>query len=68
MTDRVNGLYVILEEDIREDDIEVLISAIKLFKKVAAVKKNISTFEASVAEVRAKQELTNKMFEILYGK
>lgn len=68
MTNRISGLYVILEEDMREDDIEVLINAIKLFKKVASVEKNLANFDTVIAEVRARQDLAKKMFDILYDK
>ena len=37
MTDRVKGLYVALERDIRTDDLEVILTAIRMIKGVSGV-------------------------------
>jgi hypothetical protein len=65
MTDRFNTLTVVLDRDIREDDAEVLISAIKMIKGVIGVKGNVSNSETWMAEERAKLELRTKLYEIL---
>jgi hypothetical protein len=65
MTDRFNTLTVVLDRDIREDDAEVLISAIKMIKGIIDVKGNVSSPETWMAEERAKSELRTKLYEIL---
>lgn len=42
MTDRVNALVVVLDKDIRTDDVESLIEAIKHFRGVLSVFNNIA--------------------------
>ena len=37
MTDRVKGVYVAFERDIRVDDVEVIVNAIRMIKGVAGV-------------------------------
>lgn len=66
MTDRVNGLFVVLSTDIREDEIVVLIDAIKLLRGVIAVSTNKVTPEAYLAQERARHELREKLMDVLY--
>jgi hypothetical protein len=37
MTDRYNGIVVIFDEPIREDDLEIWVNAIRIMKKVIKV-------------------------------
>lgn len=66
MTDRYNALTVVLEKDIREDDAEVLVSAIKQLRGVLSVEGNVSTAESHIAHERVRQELAKKLWEVLY--
>ena len=65
MTDRVNSLTVVLEEDMRIDDVQSLIGAIKHFRNVLSVDVNISDIETHIAKSRAKHELQMKLWETL---
>lgn len=66
MTDRYNYLTVALEKDIRSDDAEALISAIKQLRGVLSVEPNVSDPGDWLAESRVRQELGTKLWEILY--
>ena len=66
MTDTISALTVILEKDIRSDEIEPLIEAIKQFRSVLDVETHVSNLEQRVANSRARVELGEKLFEILY--
>ena len=66
MTDTISALTVILEKDIRSDEIEPLIDAIKQFRSVLDVETHVSNLEQRVANSRARVELGEKLFEILY--
>lgn len=59
MTDRVNGLLVVLDYDIREDDPKVLalMDALRQMKNVTGVTTNIANPDAAIAEMRVKSEL-----------
>jgi hypothetical protein len=66
MTDRLNGLYVVLDQDIREDDAEATIAAIKQIKGVLSVTPNVAGFDEHIAEVRIKSELSQKLLRVLH--
>lgn len=68
MTARVNSLFVILENDIRIDDIQPTVDAIKQIKGVLDVKTNISTPQDTISEVRVRNELGQKIFAVIYPK
>ncbi len=65
MTDRYNGFVVILEKDIREDDAEATIAAIKQIKGVLKVKPNIGSLDEAIAAERIRYELRRQIFEVL---
>jgi len=65
MTDRINSLTIALENDIRDDDIESLISALYHFKCVIHVGKNVTDSSLYTAEQRAKFEMRGKILEVL---
>lgn len=65
MTDRVNGFFVTLKDDMRIDDAESIIHALSMVKGVAAVSPNVSDPEDHIARVRVRQELIEKLFDIL---
>ena len=66
MTDRYNGFVVILEKDIRDDDAEPILNAIRMIKGVLSVTPYISSFESLMAESRARADLGKKIFEVIY--
>lgn len=65
MTDRVNSLIVVLEDDVREDDVENWVQAIKMLRGVVSVTKNVSDLESHIAEERARHALTSKLWKVL---
>ena len=65
MTDRVNALIVVLEQDLRIDDAEPVIDAIRHIKGVLTVDHQIVTSGNHVATVRAKAELQRRLWEVL---
>jgi len=65
MTDRYHSLTVVLDRDIRTDDAETTINAIKMIKNVLSVKGIVSNVDSNMAYSRAKHELTSKIWDIL---
>lgn len=65
MTDRVKGLVVALEDDIRVDDVRALTQAIRMMRWVADVKTNICNHDDWMNRVRIRQDLQTKLFEVL---
>ena len=57
MTDRVNALTVVLDHDIREDDVAALKSAIVMLRGVLTVTAHVTTTADSVARERVRREV-----------
>jgi hypothetical protein len=65
MTDRYKGFIVHLDKDLRDDDCEEIIIALKNIKHVANVKPLISTDKDDIAYDRGRREIISKIYEIL---
>lgn len=65
MTTRVHSVQVVLERDIREDDVEPLLNAIAQLKGVLRVVPAESTSVSIMAEERAKHELIQRLFDLI---
>ena len=68
MTDRFNALTVVLENDIRSDDAEVLLSAIRQLRGVLSVSGNVTSIDVHIAQERAKHDLGRRLLEVIYPK
>lgn len=68
MTDRHAGYVVTLNEDIREDDAEAIINAIRMVKGVIDVRPIVSNVELMIAEDRADQEWREKIRQLLLNR
>ncbi len=68
MTDRFSTLTVVLKKNIRDDDAEPIINAIKMIKNVLSVKSNVSNHAEYMAEERVRRELGEKLWEVIYPK
>ena len=64
MTDRLKGFVVHLERDIREDDANTIIEAIKALRYVGDVRPIKAGFEDSIARSRVRQELLSKIIDL----
>ena len=65
MTDKFSTLTVVLERDIRDDDAELLLNAIRHIKGVLRVKGDVTDPSEYMAYERAKNELRLKLFSSL---
>jgi hypothetical protein len=68
MTDRLKGVWVTFDQDIRTDDAESLINAIKHLRGVLAVEPNITDVADYMARERVRTELSEKLWEVLHPK
>lgn len=68
MTDRYNALTVVLEKDIRNDDAEALLNAIRQLRGVLSVTGNVADLDSHMAQARARHELGEKLWRVLYPK
>lgn len=66
MSDRYNYLTVFLEEDIKDEDAEPLIEAIRWMRGVLKVEPNVRDPESVLAYERALQDLRKRLDKVLY--
>lgn len=68
MSNRYNVLTVVLEQDIREEDAQTLIAAIRQLRGVLSVEANTADLTTHIATERARHELGAKLMAVLYPK
>lgn len=68
MTDRFNTLTVVLEKDMRDDDAERLLDAIRCMRCVLSVDGNVANPSDYMAEERVKRDLSDKLWQVLHPK
>lgn len=66
MTDRYKQLIVVLDHDIRGDDAQPLIEAIKMLRGVIAVHPDLANANDLWAEDRARDQLLQQIRNALY--
>lgn len=66
MSDRYHSLTVVLEHDVRDDDCEVLMAAIRQLRGVASVTGHVADFDSHMAEERARLKLGKELLGICY--
>jgi hypothetical protein len=64
MTDRINGLVVVLDRDYRDDDCEQIIEAIKMIRGVESVTKNVADLGSHIAKQQVRVELREKLIAL----
>lgn len=65
MTDSLNGVTVVFERDIREDDAEAILTAIRMIKGVASVEPHVSTVGDHFARTQAAHEFKMKLYAFI---
>lgn len=65
MTDRYFSLTVALDKDIRADDAEAILAAIRMIKGVLSVEGNVANYESWTAERRVRLELEEALYRTL---
>jgi hypothetical protein len=65
MTDRHSGYVVTLDRDVREDDAEPILNAIRMIAGVVSVKPVVHHPGISIAESRAMSRMRSALFKAL---
>ena len=65
MTDRHAGYVVTLTDDIREDDAEAIINALRLIKGVVSVQPVAGDHQLVIAKERVREEYRAKLIALL---
>ena len=65
MTDRVHALTVVLEHDMRDDDVQALIDAIRCMRFVAGVSTHVAELADYSARAHVRTQLYAKLHEAL---
>lgn len=67
MTDRIRSLTVALDRDIREDDVEPLVAAIRMLRGVTAVTRHVVTPNDWATEERIRREWLDRFLGVVKG-
>ena len=68
MTTRVKSLTVVLDKDMRDDDVQEIIKAVEMVKGVSLCiiqPTDVFSLEDELARMRVKRELAEKLYEVL---
>lgn len=65
MTDRVSAFTVVLADNIREDEVEEIVTALSMVRGVIDVTEHIVNPGYYIAETRIRSELKQKLWEII---
>ena len=68
MTERLKGVVVAFDVDIREDDVQTLVNAIRCFRHVLSVEPVMANADDWVVEQRVRDDLSKKLWEVLHPK
>ena len=67
MTDRVFGFTVTLEYEMRTDDVDDIIGALRMIKGVQSVTPLVADAQLWYAKESARRELISKLWDVLKG-
>lgn len=65
MSDRINMLCVVLDRDMRDDDVAPLADAIRQLRGVQSVTLNVADIMSHIAESRAREDLKSRLWDAL---
>lgn len=65
MTDRFNGCTVVFGRDIRGDDVEAVLTALRMVKGVLEVIPNVSECNDDIVMTRTKRLLVDRMYDLI---
>lgn len=67
MTDRHAAYVVVLDEEVREDQAEGILTALRMVKGVTSVRPVTSNVTLQIAEEQAVSRLRGKVLDAVYG-
>lgn len=65
MTDRHAGYVVVLATDMRDDDAEAVLTALRMVKGVASVEPVVADIALHIAEARANQKWVRRLMDFV---
>ncbi len=65
MTDRHAAYIVVLDENLREDDAENVITALGMVKGVATVEPVVASRDQHIAKARMKEDVVGKLYVVI---
>lgn len=65
MSDRINGFYVALDRDMRDDDFEYIKNAVLMIKGVYRIKENVDNIDDFIMRSRIHDEIQDDVYALL---
>lgn len=67
MTDRIKGFIVTLNDDVRDDDVEPILTALQMVRCVADVSPLVANIDDHMARSRVRSEVQRKIYDAIEG-
>lgn len=65
MTDRINSFTVVLDHDIRDDDLDPILNAVRCLRHVLSVTPHVTKITDHVAAERIRREYRHQLLEAI---
>ena len=65
MTDRIKGVTVAFTQDIRADDVQYIVNAIKMIKGVEDVGLSVHSSDDYIIETRVTSKIVDKIYQLV---
>ena len=66
MTDRIHSITIVLEKDMRVDDAEAILTAVRQLRGVIAADGNVTNGTEYVIESRIRRDFGERLWHVLY--
>ena len=68
MSESIHSITVVLKEDVGTDDAKRILDALRMVRGVISADGNVADSVTHMAESRARTDLHQKMFDVIYPK
>lgn len=65
MTDRISSFVVVLDHDVREDDAQSTLNALRMIRGVVSVEPVVSDIQQTIAHARVDMEWRGRLIDFL---
>lgn len=65
MSDRINAFTIVLDKDIKNEDVQDLLTALKMLKGVISVTPNVADISDHIAQMRERARINHELIKII---
>lgn len=68
MSDRIKSITVVLEDNVRDDEAQAIVEAIKCMRRVVSAEANVADIEHYSARMQIRREIGEQLIGVIYPK